>query len=412
MRSVADLRDAIYHGAVKRVRPKAMTACGHHRRPAADPVEPRHRRRRDETHRHADGRRRRHLHAHGTARLSGDLLPLALAFHPEIPFHAHGRIAWLVYCGAGSGFHSDRIIDPASPRHQGLTCSNPRRAPANQSTASKQRTDPPRHSSLAELRDLSANLRSRPQSSRKTPAPAFVFPPDCLNLRIIRPDESPWTNSLGAERDFLKKRTVFFKNKEFFWKDCHLPGISFCFSARERVFLPREAFRASAQSFLERGIHSASSRLPAESANGRNGRPASPGQQPAARNPANNPSCSAISQHHRASAQSFLERGIHSASSRLPAESANGWNGRPARPGRQPAARNPANNPSCSAISQHHRASAQSFLERGIHSASPVCPPNLQMGGTGDSPVPGGNLPLGIAAATCTEPTPPCFPLH
>jgi Cu(I)/Ag(I) efflux system membrane protein CusA/SilA len=27
MRSVTDLRDAIYHGAVKRVRPKAMTAC-------------------------------------------------------------------------------------------------------------------------------------------------------------------------------------------------------------------------------------------------------------------------------------------------------------------------------------------------------------------------------------------------
>jgi Cu(I)/Ag(I) efflux system membrane protein CusA/SilA len=27
MRHVADLRDAIYHGAVKRVRPKAMTAC-------------------------------------------------------------------------------------------------------------------------------------------------------------------------------------------------------------------------------------------------------------------------------------------------------------------------------------------------------------------------------------------------
>ena len=27
MRSPADLRDAIYHGAVKRVRPKAMTAC-------------------------------------------------------------------------------------------------------------------------------------------------------------------------------------------------------------------------------------------------------------------------------------------------------------------------------------------------------------------------------------------------
>jgi Cu(I)/Ag(I) efflux system membrane protein CusA/SilA len=27
MRTVSDLRDAIYHGAVKRVRPKAMTAC-------------------------------------------------------------------------------------------------------------------------------------------------------------------------------------------------------------------------------------------------------------------------------------------------------------------------------------------------------------------------------------------------
>ena len=27
MRNVTDLRDAIYHGAVKRVRPKAMTAC-------------------------------------------------------------------------------------------------------------------------------------------------------------------------------------------------------------------------------------------------------------------------------------------------------------------------------------------------------------------------------------------------
>ena len=27
MRNVIDLRDSIYHGAVKRVRPKAMTAC-------------------------------------------------------------------------------------------------------------------------------------------------------------------------------------------------------------------------------------------------------------------------------------------------------------------------------------------------------------------------------------------------
>ena len=79
MRHAADLRDAIYHGAVKRVRPKAMTAVRHHRRPGADFVEPRRRRGRDETHRHADGRRRRDLDAHGTARLSGDLFPLAFA---------------------------------------------------------------------------------------------------------------------------------------------------------------------------------------------------------------------------------------------------------------------------------------------------------------------------------------------
>ena len=73
MRNVADLRDAIYHGAVKRVRPKAMTACVIIAGLAADPLEPRRGRRRDETHRHADDRRRGHLHHHGTAGLSGDL---------------------------------------------------------------------------------------------------------------------------------------------------------------------------------------------------------------------------------------------------------------------------------------------------------------------------------------------------
>ena len=72
--NLAGLRDAIYHGAVKRVRPKAMTACGDHRRPDADYVEPRRRRRRDEAHRHPDDRRRGHLHADGTAGLSGHLL--------------------------------------------------------------------------------------------------------------------------------------------------------------------------------------------------------------------------------------------------------------------------------------------------------------------------------------------------
>ena len=77
LRSVDDLRDAIYHGAVKRVRPKAMTAGGHHRRPAADSLEPRRRRRRDEAHRHTDDRRRRHLHGHGAGRVPRHLLPLA-----------------------------------------------------------------------------------------------------------------------------------------------------------------------------------------------------------------------------------------------------------------------------------------------------------------------------------------------
>ncbi len=78
MRNASDLRDAIYHGAVKRVRPKAMTACGHHRRPGAHSLEPRRRRGRDETHRHADDRRRRHLDHDGIDGLSGDLLRLAL----------------------------------------------------------------------------------------------------------------------------------------------------------------------------------------------------------------------------------------------------------------------------------------------------------------------------------------------
>ena len=79
MRIVADLRDAIYHGAVKRVRPKAMTAAviigglvpilwSHVRR-----------RRRDETHRYAHDRRHRYFHDYGVGRFSGDLLSLAFA---------------------------------------------------------------------------------------------------------------------------------------------------------------------------------------------------------------------------------------------------------------------------------------------------------------------------------------------
>ena len=79
MRGLADLRDAIYHGAVKRLRPKIMTACVIIAGLRADFVEPRHRRGRDETHRRADGGRRDHLHHQRAGGLSGHLLPVALA---------------------------------------------------------------------------------------------------------------------------------------------------------------------------------------------------------------------------------------------------------------------------------------------------------------------------------------------
>ena len=72
-----DLRDAIYHGAVKRVRPKAMTV-GRHLLAACcrSCVSHGRGRRRDETHRHADDRRRRDLRHHGAADLSGHLRPV------------------------------------------------------------------------------------------------------------------------------------------------------------------------------------------------------------------------------------------------------------------------------------------------------------------------------------------------
>ena len=82
MRSLADLRDAIYHGAVKRVRPKAMTAAVIIAGLLPIHVEPRLRRGRDETHRHADDRRCRHLGHHGTGGLPGDLLPVAFPRDP------------------------------------------------------------------------------------------------------------------------------------------------------------------------------------------------------------------------------------------------------------------------------------------------------------------------------------------
>ena len=59
--------------------PEGDDRVRHHRRSGADFVEPRHRRGRDETHRHADGGRRRDLDADGTAGVSGDIFPVALA---------------------------------------------------------------------------------------------------------------------------------------------------------------------------------------------------------------------------------------------------------------------------------------------------------------------------------------------
>ena len=59
--------------------PESHDRLRDHRRPDADPVEPRRGRGRDETHRHAHGRRRRHLHHHGTVGLSRHLLRLARA---------------------------------------------------------------------------------------------------------------------------------------------------------------------------------------------------------------------------------------------------------------------------------------------------------------------------------------------
>ena len=61
------------------VAPESHDRVRHHRRPRADFVEPRHRRGRDETHRHADDRRRHHLDHHGTGGLSGHLLSMARA---------------------------------------------------------------------------------------------------------------------------------------------------------------------------------------------------------------------------------------------------------------------------------------------------------------------------------------------
>ena len=68
-----DLHAAIMSGAVERVRPKMMTVCRHHGGPAADHVEPRHRRRGDAAHRRADDRRHGVVDPADADRHSGDL---------------------------------------------------------------------------------------------------------------------------------------------------------------------------------------------------------------------------------------------------------------------------------------------------------------------------------------------------
>ena len=85
MRGADDLRDAIYHGAVKRVRPKAMTAAVIIAGLAADPLEPRRRRGRHEADRHADDRRCRDFADHGAGGLPGDLFPVAKSAFLELP---------------------------------------------------------------------------------------------------------------------------------------------------------------------------------------------------------------------------------------------------------------------------------------------------------------------------------------
>ena len=79
MRNAGDLRDAIYYGAVKRVRPKGDDCRGHYRGPGTNSVESWRRRRRDEAHRYANDRRHRYLHNYGAACFPGDLFHLALA---------------------------------------------------------------------------------------------------------------------------------------------------------------------------------------------------------------------------------------------------------------------------------------------------------------------------------------------
>ena len=83
LRSLADLQQAILHGAVKRIRPKFMTVATHVRRAGSDHVVHGRGRRRDEAHRRADDRRHLHVVPAGAGGLSGDLRGVEMAFRSE-----------------------------------------------------------------------------------------------------------------------------------------------------------------------------------------------------------------------------------------------------------------------------------------------------------------------------------------
>ena len=91
LRSMADLHEAIVHGAVKRLRPKMMTVDRRHDRPHADHVVDGHRLRRDEAGGRAHGGRPRHVLRPGAPRLPRDLPALALAHRSQARRGPGGR---------------------------------------------------------------------------------------------------------------------------------------------------------------------------------------------------------------------------------------------------------------------------------------------------------------------------------
>ena len=80
LRNLQELRDAILHGAVKRIRPKFMTVATMASRTHSHHVVHRHRFRHHETDRCAHDRRHLHLFLVGIARLPGNLRDLEVAF--------------------------------------------------------------------------------------------------------------------------------------------------------------------------------------------------------------------------------------------------------------------------------------------------------------------------------------------